>query len=124
MHKIQCKDTFENCEKKVTEVINKLGMTLFAIIDHSGNAERVGLSLGKTKLFLFGNPSVGTLLMQNNREIGYDLPLRVLLWEDGGNVYLSYKLPSEIAKDYGLESTEVVKKMDAVFKKVLEAASV
>ena len=40
MHKIQCKDTFENCEKKVTEVINKLGMTLFAIIDHSRNAER------------------------------------------------------------------------------------
>ena len=62
----------------------------------------------------------GTLLMQKNREIGYDLPLRILLWEENGTVYLTYKLPSEIAKDYGLEGAEVLKKMDSVFNKVLE----
>ena len=120
MHKIQCKDSFENCEKKLTEMIGNLGLTLFSVIDHGENAEKAGLSLGRTKLFVFGNPSVGTLLMQRSREIGYDLPLRILLWEDGESVYVSYKLPSEIAKEYGLEGLEVLKKMDATFNKILE----
>ena len=98
-------------------------MIVFAVIDHGKNANDVGLKLGKTKLFVFGNPSVGTLLMQKNREIGYDLPLRVLLWEEGGTVFVSYKLPSEIAKEYGLEGLEVVSKMDGVFNKLLESVS-
>ena len=122
MHKVECKDVFEKCEKTLSEAITNLGMAIFSVIDHGKNADSVGLKLGRTKLIVFGNPNAGTLLMQVNREIGYDLPLRILIWEEGGRVFLSFKLPSEIAKEHGIENLEVVKKMDAVFNKVLESA--
>ena len=83
-------------------------MRIFVVIDHSKNAEDVGLNLSKTKLYIFGNPSAGTLLMQRRREISYDLPLRILLWEEDGKVNISYKLPSEIAREYGLTNLDML----------------
>lgn len=115
MHTVECRDSFDNCERRLTEAITRLGMSIFSMVDHGRNAQDVGLQLGRTKLFIFGNPSVGTLLMQRRREVGYDLPLRILLWEDQGRVFLTYKLPSEIAREYGLEDLDVIKKMDSVF---------
>ncbi|BCU69568.1 DUF302 domain-containing protein [Stygiolobus caldivivus] len=120
MHRVECKDSFENCEKKLINNISGLGMTIFCVIDHQKNAQDVNLNLGRTKLITFGNPSAGTVLMQKDREIGYDLPLRVLAWEDEGKVFLTYKMPSEIAKEYNI-SDEVLKKMDAVFNKLIES---
>ena len=58
------------------------GVRLFATIDHSGEAERVGLVLRETKLLVFGNPQAGTPLMQANPLIALDLPLKILVWED------------------------------------------
>jgi Uncharacterized conserved protein len=121
MHTITCKwSSFEECESRLIESVESAGMRIFAVIDHSKNAEDVGLNLSKTKLYIFGNPSAGTLLMQRRREIGYDLPLRVLLWEEDGKVNISYKLPSEIAREYGLTNLDILNKMDTTLQKTIE----
>ncbi len=95
-------------------------MEIFAVIDHAENARKVGLSLSPTTVVMFGNPRVGTLLMQNRREIGYELPLRIMVWNsDSGEVYVGYRKPSNMAKDYGIEGNEILNKMDAVMESIL-----
>jgi uncharacterized protein (DUF302 family) len=69
--------SFEECERRIKERIKTLGLTIFCEVDHSKNAKEVGLWLNNTKLILFGNPKVGTLLMQDDQKLGYELPLRV-----------------------------------------------
>ncbi|MBP1357404.1 MAG: DUF302 domain-containing protein [Sulfolobus sp.] len=118
MKTIKCKFTFEECEKKLKEEIKKSGATLFFEIDHKKNAEEVGLKLNKCKVFYFGNPKVGTILMQKNISIAYELPLRVALWEEGGETYVGYKLPSEIAEEYKVEA-DIVKKMDDFMSNII-----
>ncbi len=111
LHTKQCKFSFNECVAKIIEAIKKGGAEVFAQIDHSENAKKVNLSLPNTLLIVFGNPSAGTLLMMKNREVGFDLPLRILVWEQEGKTFISYKLPSEIAMDYGIQA-DVLRKMD------------
>ena len=81
------------------------GATVYARIDHAANASSVGLSLRPTELLVFGNPAVGTTLMQERQEIGLDLPLRVLAWEDeNGEVWLTYDDDEWLAKRHRLGS--------------------
>ena len=85
--------------------IKSKGMTIFARIDHAAGASKAGLALRPTDLLIFGNPKVGTLLMEANQTMGIDLPLKVLAWEDAsGVVWLSYNDPSWLAKRHGLDS--------------------
>ncbi len=86
------------CKRSVDETLQKLkgllqakGITLFAVIDHSGEAERVGMKMRPAKLAIFGNPKAGTPLMLAAPSMAIDLPLKILLWEDGaGKVWASY----------------------------------
>ena len=83
--------------------IRSKGMTVFAHIDHAAGAAEVGLSLRPTDVLLFGNAKAGTPLMQSAQTIGIDLPLKVLVWQDGaGDTWLSYNDPQWIAKRHGL----------------------
>ena len=73
----------------VKETINRLasiaelkGLTVFARIDHSDNAEKVGMPLRPTELIIFGNPKAGTVLMQDKQTAGIDLPVKALAWQD------------------------------------------
>jgi uncharacterized protein (DUF302 family) len=64
---------------------------LFALIDHSGEAEKVGMKMPLTKLLIFGSPRAGTPLTLASPSIAIDLPLKILVWEDGqGKVWVSY----------------------------------
>jgi len=92
----------ENMERLETEVTAR-GMTVFACIDHAAGAAQVGLPLRPTDLLIFGSAKVGTPLMQSAQEIGIDLPLKALVWEDAaGKTWLSYSDPRWIAKRHGL----------------------
>lgn len=73
------------------------GLTVFARIDFSGDAERAGLSLRPEKMLIFGNPKAGTLLMKMEPSIGLDLPLKALVWEDEhGDVWIACNTPEYI----------------------------
>ena len=76
---------------------------MFALIDHSGEAEKVGLKMRPTKLVIFGNPKAGTPLMLASPSSAIDFPLKILVWEDGqGKVWLSYNSPEYLRERHGL----------------------
>ena len=92
------------------------GMVVFARINHSGGAEKVGLELPPTEQVIFGNPKIGTPLMQCQRTVAIDLPQKMLIWEDeSGQVWVTYNNP-EYIKD-----RHAVSGCDEVFKKVAGA---
>lgn len=77
--------------EKVKALLVRNGVELFALVDHSGEAAKVGMAMHPTKLLIFGNPKAGTPLMQATPSIAIDLPLKLLVWEDAaGKVWISY----------------------------------
>jgi len=76
---------------------------VFALIDHSGEAAKVGMKMRPTKLLIFGNPKGGTPLMLAAPSIAIDLPLKILIWEDEQEkVWVSYNTPEYLAERHGL----------------------
>jgi len=88
--------------ERLVAMVEDRGMKVFAVIDHSGEADRVGLELRDTKLVLFGNPKGGTPAMEAVPLVALELPLKVLIWDDGGETKVSYAAPRVLAERYGL----------------------
>ena len=85
------------------QLLRSKGVTLFALVDHSGEAAKVGLKMPPTKLLIFGNPKAGTPLMLAAPGIAIDLPLKILVAEDEQKrVWISYNSPSYLAERHGL----------------------
>jgi uncharacterized protein (DUF302 family) len=85
------------------EALRAKGVKLFALIDHSGEAERTGLQMRPTKLLIFGSPKAGTPLMVAAPTIAIDLPLKILVWEDSdGRVQISYNSPAYLQARHSL----------------------
>jgi uncharacterized protein (DUF302 family) len=87
---------------RLSNVVAERGLTLFGVIDHSGEAHAVGLELRDTKVVIFGNPKGGTPAMQAAPLLALDLPLKVLVWDDGGQTKLTYTAPAALAARYGV----------------------
>jgi uncharacterized protein (DUF302 family) len=78
-------------------------VTLFALVDHSGEAAKAGLEMRPTKLLIFGNPAAGTPVMQAAPSIAIDLPLKILVWEDAQRaVWLSWNSPDYLRQRHGV----------------------
>jgi uncharacterized protein (DUF302 family) len=93
----------EQTVERLKNILQFKGITLFALVDHSGEAEKVGMSLLPTKLLIFGSPKACTSLMLATPSIAIDLPLKILIWEDSkGNVWVSYNSPDYIKERHGL----------------------
>ena len=89
--------------EKLEEILNAKGVQLFALVDHSGEAEKVGLRMRPTKLLILGNPKGGTPVMLASPSIAIDLPLKILVWEDtDGKVWISYNSPEYLQARHGL----------------------
>jgi uncharacterized protein (DUF302 family) len=87
---------------KLTGIINAKGVKLFAVIDQSAEARQAGLSLRDTTLVIFGSPAAGTPVMAASPLAALDLPLKVLVWDDGGQTKVSYYSPDALAARYHL----------------------
>jgi uncharacterized protein (DUF302 family) len=81
------------------------GMKIFARIDQAAEAASVGMELRPTILLLFGNPRGGTPLMQQFPNLALDLPLKALIWEEAGQVHVSFTSPEELRERYNLPIT-------------------
>ena len=80
--------------EKLKGILQAKGVTLFALVDHSGEAEKAGMKMPPTKLLIFGNPKSGTPVMLAAPSIAIDLPLKILIWQDGqGKPWISYDSP-------------------------------
>jgi uncharacterized protein (DUF302 family) len=89
--------------EKLKNILQAKGVTLFALVDHSGEAEKVGMKMRPTKLLIFGSPKAGTPLMLAAPSIAIDLPLKILIWEDAaGKVWVSYNSPAYLQERHGL----------------------
>src|SRR5271157_4249950 len=84
-------------------ILEARGVKLFALIDHSGEAEKAGLQMRPTKVLIFGSPKAGTPLMIAAPSVAIDLPLKILVWEDGeGKVWVAYNSPAYLQTRHGV----------------------
>jgi len=106
--------------ERLNGILGAMGVRVFALVDHSGEAAKVGMTMHPTKLLIFGNPKSGTPLMLASPSIAIDLPLKILVWEDAdGRAWLSYnspaylqarhKLPKELVQNIAVIETIVAK---------------
>lgn len=105
-------------------IIKNKNLTLFARIDHKKNAENVDLALKPTEVIIFGNPNVGTPLMQCSQQVAIDLPQKVLITQDADqNVWLSYNNPNYLKKRHNIKGCdEVLSKIARVLNNLSKAA--
>lgn len=88
---------------RLTQILQAKGVTLFALIDHSGEAAKAGIEMPPTKLLIFGNPTAGTPLMLAAPRSAIDLPLKLLVWQDTtAKVWVTYNSPQYLRERYGL----------------------
>ena len=88
---------------RLKEILRAKDVTLFALIDHSGEAAKAGMKMPPTKVLIFGNPMAGTPLMLAAPSVALDFPLKILVAEDAqGKVSLSYNSPQYLKERYGL----------------------
>jgi uncharacterized protein (DUF302 family) len=93
----------EQTVEKLKGILQAKGVTLFALVDHSGEAEKVGMKMPPTKLLIFGSPKAGTPLMLAAPSIAIDLPLKILVWEDAqAHVWVSYNSPAYLQERHRL----------------------
>jgi uncharacterized protein (DUF302 family) len=88
---------------RLETILTAKGIKVFALVDHSGEAEKAGLKMPPTQLLIFGNPKGGTPVMLAAPTAAIDLPWKALAWQDaGGQVWLSYNDPAYIQRRFGL----------------------
>ena len=100
--------------ERLESVLKARGVTVFARVDHSGEAEKVGMKMRPTQLLIFGSPKAGTPVMVAAPTVAIDLPLKALAWEDAeGRVWLSYNSPDYLQSRHNIPDA-LVKNLAAV----------
>ena len=100
---IASRHSVDETVEKLKQLLQFNGVTLFAIIDHSGEAKKAGLGMPDTKVVIFGSPKAGTPVMLHAPLIAIDLPLKILIWQDSdGKVWISYTRPEFLQERYQL----------------------
>lgn len=108
---------------RLQDILQLKGVKLFAVVDHSGEAERVGLKMPPTNLLIFGNPKAGTPLMLASPSVALDLPLKILVAEDAaGKTWISYNAPEFLQARHNLPADLLpnIAVIDALAAKVSE----
>ena len=110
---------------RVKVLLEKKGIRVFAHVNHQQNAQTVPLELAKVQLLVFGNPKLGTPLMQSNPTVGIDLPMKILVWENtAGKVWIAYNDPAYLAQRHGIMNREdIVKKMSTALNNIVTVAT-
>ena len=112
-------DTIENIKK----IVEAKGFSVFAVINHQQNASNVGMHLNESKVIIFGNPKIGTLLMQEDMQIALDLPLRILVYLDGDKkVKVAYRDGKWIKDHHFLQSENLTNKVNEGLNKITDKA--
>jgi len=112
-------DTIENIKK----IVEAKGFSVFAVINHQQNASNVGMHLNESKVIIFGNPKIGTLLMQEDMQIALDLPLRILVYLDADQkVKVAYRDGKWIKDHHFLKSENLTNKVNDGLEKITDKA--
>jgi uncharacterized protein (DUF302 family) len=105
---------------RLIAALARRGTKVFARIDHAAGARNDGLELADEELVIFGDPRVGTLLMQADASVGYELPLRLLIWDAGGQTMIGYRRPTELGDDFALgDQLEILRRMENLLEQIM-----
>ena len=114
--------TVDETVSRLKDILQAKGITLFVLIDHSGEAEKAGMKMPPTKLLIFGSPKAGTPLMLASPSIAIDLPLKILVWEDGERkTWISYNSAEYLMERHGI-SQDLMPVLKAVEALAAQAA--
>jgi uncharacterized protein (DUF302 family) len=110
---------------RLVDALKQRGVAVVARVNHAAAAQNVGQALKPTELVMFGNPKLGTPLMQANRKVGLELPMKVLAWEDdGGQVWLGYVKPERLKAEYSISGRDdVFREMATALDRLTDEAS-
>ncbi|MDH5547894.1 MAG: DUF302 domain-containing protein [Gammaproteobacteria bacterium] len=125
-HRIESKNSPADTMNKLEAMVKEKGFHVFARIDHAAGAKSIDKDLRPTELLIFGNPKGGTVLMSCDQQIGLDLPLKFLVWQDEqGKTWISYNEMEHFAKRYGLKGcgAPVVKNVENILELMATVAS-
>jgi uncharacterized protein (DUF302 family) len=110
--------------ERLRAALDARGISVFAQIDHAGGARDVGLDMADEQVLIFGDPKAGTGLMQEDPTIGYELPLRVLVWDAGGQTMIGYRAPPELGSAYSVaQHADVLQRMDGLLGQLAAEAA-
>jgi len=114
MASIPSRHSVDETVQRVEAILQAKGVKLFAVVDHSGEAEKAGMEMRPTKLLIFGDPKAGTPLMISSPSIAIDLPLKILVWQDAmGKVWVTYNSPGYLEARHNLP-TELLQNIAVV----------
>ena len=109
--------------ENLKDILQSQGIKLFALVDHSGEAEKVGITMGPTKLLIFGSPKAGTPLMLAAPSVAIDLPLKILVWQDDQRkVWVSFNSPEYLKERHSLPE-ELVQNISVAETLAMKAAA-
>ena len=110
---------------RLENILNEKGMTIFNQINHSDAAQKVGVDLRTTQLIIFGNPKVGSPLMQCQQSVAIDLPQKAIIWEDDmSKVWISYNDPRYLGERHNIIGCdEVITKVEKALSGITKAAA-
>jgi len=125
MIRIESQFSVAETAERLEKIFNKKGVTIFNRVKHSVAAEKIGVSLRATELFIFGNPKLGSPLMKCQQTIAIDLPQKALIWQDESEkVWISYNDINYIAKRHNVKGCEkIISKVEKVLSKLTSAAA-
>ena len=109
---------------RLIAALGRRGISVFARIDHAAGARKAGLTLADEEVMIFGDPRAGTPLMQADPTIGYELPLRILVWDAGGRTKIGYRAPTELASDFAVAAQlETLRRMENLLQQISAESS-
>ena len=115
--------TFEETVAALQKTLNSKGITIFATIEHHKAAEAVGETMQPATVLIVGNPKVGTALMQENPRFAIELPLKILIYEEGKTVNIRYEKIAAIAEKYHIKQNfATAEKIDAVMLQLIKSS--
>jgi len=122
---VQSDFSVEETTDRLENILKEKGMTIFNQINHSDAAQKVGVDLRKTQLIIFGNPKVGSPLMQCQQNVAIDLPQKAIIWEDDkSKVWISYNDPRYLGKRHNIIGCdEVITKVEKALSGITKAAA-
>lgn len=121
---VKSKYDFETTMKNIKNIMTEKKIPVFAEFDHAKNAKDVELELNPTSVIVFGNPKVGTFLMQENQKIAIELPLRISVWKDAkSNVFVNSTDIKSLAKQYNIKNTKVVDNINNLLAEIIKSST-
>jgi uncharacterized protein (DUF302 family) len=109
---------------RVIAALGERGIGVLARVDHAAGARKAGLELPDEEVVIFGDPRVGTLLMQADATVGYELPLRLLIWDARGQTMIGYRPPTELRNDFALaDQLATLGRMETLLEQITTESS-